>query len=466
MWRPWRRRPAPRGDPRPGARSRRRAWRSRSLDRAPRRRHADGRLRVPVAAAARVGAVARRSCSSSCTRRRARHAVRALVAAAGRGRQAQLRPLPVALADLRARSSATHGSVGRFLVAASLITVVVTELSYRYVETPVRQGAPAALVARTPAPARSPWSCSSRRASCMLARRLLRRGAARSIRPPAAPTPTFEAPTTVAHLLPYRRRAPVRRRSRPAAGRRPTDAAARRPRRGHRRRLAGPLAGGQPAGRHRVDVPDHGRLDRRLQRLRRRTGASARAHGVPQLLRRSARAGSTSGRRAVTTADASVALVVLGAWDVFDLRDRRRHGPDVRHAGVGRVRPRAACSEGIDALVGGRCAKVALLEVRVHATDLASRAPAVPALPERADDAARRPRQRAVARPWPPRTRRRRRSSTGPTRGAATRRSPTDVGMRWDGVHVYKPGAKPDLRDDRPRPPGAPEARFRHGEGG
>ena len=87
---------------------------------------------------------------------------------------------------------------------------------------------------------------------------------------------------------------------------------------------------------------------------------------------------------AVTRADASVALVVLGAWDVFD-----------RETGDGSVLTfgtaawdadlRAHLQEGIDALVGAG-AQVALLEVPCM-RPISVEGAAVPPLPERADDA-------------------------------------------------------------------------------
>ena len=66
----------------------------------------------------------------------------------------------------------------------------------------------------------------------------------------------------------------------------------------------------------------------------------------------------------------------------------------------------------------------------------------MPALPERGDDARVAHlndllRQVAAADPANVYVRQRARPN-----GATTRRSATDLGYRWDGVHVYKPGAK------------------------
>ena len=74
---------------------------------------------------------------------------------------------------------------------------------------------------------------------------------------------------------------------------------------------------------------------------------------------------------------------------------------------------------------------------------------AVPPLPERADDARVAHvndvfRSVAAANAGDDDVRRRART------GAATRRMATDTGMRWDGVHVYKPGRQADLRHHRP----------------
>ena len=139
VWRPWR--------GQPGGAVATRAGRSTlavggaalgGARRASPRGHADGGLRVPVAAAAGVGAAlvavlvavhpaARgiRPCSSW----------RPLVAVGKRSYGLYLWHWPIFVL-----AGATHGSVGRFVVALA-VTVVVTELSYRFVETPVRRGA-------------------------------------------------------------------------------------------------------------------------------------------------------------------------------------------------------------------------------------------------------------------------------------------------------------------------------------
>ena len=141
--------------------------------------------------------------------------------------------------------------------------------------------------------------------------------------------------------------------------------------------------------------------------------------------------------QAVRTANAQVALVMLGAWDVFDLRQTSAwlvfasepHDAEIR----------ARLGEGI-AAVRAAGARVALLEVPCMRPVETTRSP-VPALPERGDD--RRVahlndllRESAAADPadvfFVP----------GPAAWCQDPTVATDLSYRWDGVHVYKPGAK------------------------
>jgi peptidoglycan/LPS O-acetylase OafA/YrhL len=139
---------------------------------------------------------------------------------------------------------------------------------------------------------------------------------------------------------------------------------------------------------------------------------------------------------AATSAKADVALVVIGAWDVFDLRlaDRvlKFGTPEADAYFLAHVQ------EGIDALKAAG-SQVALLEVAcMRPKDV--KGAGVPALPERADD--RRTahlnqllRQVAAADPA---------NVTfvaGPAQWCTDEAISTDLGYRWDGVHVYKPGA-------------------------
>ena len=134
---------------------------------------------------------------------------------------------------------------------------------------------------------------------------------------------------------------------------------------------------------------------------------------------------------------ADVALVVLGAWDVFDL--------SVDDTSVGFASPEfdrlftARLGEGVDAMAA-RGARVALLEVACMRPQSVEGA-GVPPLPERADDARVAHlndllRQVAASRS----------ASTvfveGPDEWCSDAAIAADLSYRWDGVHVYKPGAK------------------------
>ena len=128
---------------------------------------------------------------------------------------------------------------------------------------------------------------------------------------------------------------------------------------------------------------------------------------------------------------------MLGAWDVFDLRQTSAwlvfasepHDAEIR----------ARLGEGIAALRAAG-ARVALLEVPCMRPVETTQSP-VPALPERGDD--RRVahlndllREAAAADP----------ANVvfvaGPTAWCQDPTVATDLSYRWDGVHVYKPGAK------------------------
>ncbi len=130
-----------------------------------------------------------------------------------------------------------------------------------------------------------------------------------------------------------------------------------------------------------------------------------------------------------------VVLVVLGAWDVFDLEVD------------GVIYPFASAAfddlfttqllTGVDTMIANG-AKVALLEMacmRPQDVDGAG----VPALPERGDDsrvAHLNDLQRIVADSRPDVT-----FVEGPDEWCTDEAIASDLGYRWDGVHVYKPGA-------------------------
>ena len=133
---------------------------------------------------------------------------------------------------------------------------------------------------------------------------------------------------------------------------------------------------------------------------------------------------------------ADVALVVLGAWDVFDMQDdgtTYRFGTPQADAHF-----TSSLQSGIDAMKAAG-AHVALLEVACMRPQDVEGA-GVPALPERGDDARVAHlndllRSAAAADPA---------SVTfvdGPDEWCNDEAIATDLGHRWDGVHVYKPGA-------------------------
>lgn len=138
---------------------------------------------------------------------------------------------------------------------------------------------------------------------------------------------------------------------------------------------------------------------------------------------------------ATAASGSDVTLVVLGAWDVFDLET------DSETLTFGT----AAWDDyfltnlrsGIDAITGGG-SKVALLEVACMRPQDVEGA-GVPALPERADDdrvAHLNALMRRVADQHPATT-----FVEGPDEWCNNEAVATDLGMRWDGVHVYVPGA-------------------------
>jgi peptidoglycan/LPS O-acetylase OafA/YrhL len=134
---------------------------------------------------------------------------------------------------------------------------------------------------------------------------------------------------------------------------------------------------------------------------------------------------------------ADVALVVVGAWDVFDIEgdDGRIYGFDTP---AGDELFAANLMSGIDAMLA-EGANVALLEVAcMRPVDVDGAG--VRALPERGDDArVAHVSQllRWVASRYGPEVR----MVEGPDEWCTDEDIATDLGYRWDGVHVYKPGA-------------------------
>jgi hypothetical protein len=143
------------------------------------------------------------------------------------------------------------------------------------------------------------------------------------------------------------------------------------------------------------------------------------------------------GKWASVAGSADVMLVVLGAWDVFDL--------DIDGVGYSfgttawNQRFTTSLLTGIDAAVSAG-SHVALLEVACMRPQASSGA-AVPALPERAEDKRvahlngllRRVAAERVGRVS---------FIEGPRAWCDDPAIASDLSYRWDGVHVYRPGAK------------------------
>ena len=308
---------------------------------------------------------------------------------------------------------ATHGSMRR-VASALAVTVVASELTYRYVELPVRRGALGDWW-RTAGETRgrpllAAFVVTVIVAGCYVAvdpyDRAEGGGDAEFVAPPPPPTTVAAAPPT----LP--------------------------------RRIA--VVGDSQAHSLAVNLPDgiestftvtDGSLD----------GCSIYDAGRVHSARASFRNAfeictgwPAKWAAAAEQADAEIVLVVLGAWDVFDLETgdgtRLAFGTPAWDEYV-----RANLETGIAALLGSG-ARVALLEVPCMRPVEAEGA-GVPPLPERGDDARVAHvnelfRTVAAAQPG---------AVTfveGPDAWCADEAVATDVAMRWDGVHVYKPGAK------------------------
>ncbi len=131
-----------------------------------------------------------------------------------------------------------------------------------------------------------------------------------------------------------------------------------------------------------------------------------------------------------------VAVVVIGAWDVFDVEADGQTLPFGTSGNDARFT--AGVQRGVDALVGAG-AEVALLEVACMRPQDVTGA-GVPALPERGMDdriAHLNDLLRQVAAANPDTTT----FVTGPPE-YCTEPIASDLAYRWDGVHPYKPGAK------------------------
>jgi hypothetical protein len=131
-----------------------------------------------------------------------------------------------------------------------------------------------------------------------------------------------------------------------------------------------------------------------------------------------------------------VALVVLGAWDLFDIRDGENQ-IEFASTEYDRLFSRRLRS-GLDALAFAG-AHAALLEVPCM-RPVDARGAAVPALPERGDDA-RVAHLNMLLRRAAARDPGRVTFVEGPDEWCAEGAIATDVDYRWDGVHVYRQGA-------------------------
>ena len=138
-----------------------------------------------------------------------------------------------------------------------------------------------------------------------------------------------------------------------------------------------------------------------------------------------------------TNARADVALIVIGAWEVLDLEvGKLRFKVDTIPADTLFV---SQLKKGIDALRATRTA-VAVLEVPCM-RPVDSKGGPVPALKERGDDARTGHLNeliREVVESYPSQVT----FVEGPTEWCSNPKVSTSLSYRWDGVHVYKPGAK------------------------
>ncbi|WP_162942387.1 acyltransferase family protein [Desertimonas flava] len=328
-------------------------------------------------------------------------------------------------------AEAYHGSVARF-VAASLVTVVVSEACYRYVETPVRHGA------------LSTWWRSGGGTRGRLVPTAVAGcvglgivGFYASVEPfdraeggeaiEFVAPPTTGAPTTVATVA-------------AGIGAPPTTA------------VPTTVVDNVPdlvvVGDSTADALVKNAPDGLEETFDVTNGAVPGCSVYDSGSVRSARAGFRNSftvcegwadewRSAAEDAGAEIALVVLGAWDVFDLTtsdgDLLQFGTSDWDYYVA-----ARLQEGIDALVSTG-AHVGLLEVPCMRPKDVNGA-AVPALPERADDARvahLNELWRWVASQNPDTVS----FVPGPDEWCGDERISADLAYRWDGVHVYTPGA-------------------------
>jgi hypothetical protein len=132
-----------------------------------------------------------------------------------------------------------------------------------------------------------------------------------------------------------------------------------------------------------------------------------------------------------------VALVVIGAWDVFDIADGSTSYGFATPEGDARFVDNL--SSGIDAMLA-EGANVALLEVACMRPQDVEGA-GVRALPERGDDTRVAHVNELLRETAASYDSARVEFVRGPAEWCTDETIATDLGYRWDGVHVYKPGA-------------------------
>ena len=319
-----------------------------------------------------------------------------------------------------------HGSPARFILALA-ITALCSELCYRYVEMPVRRGALGEWW-RTAGPARVRVLAAAAVTVAVLAGLYAAvrpydraRGGDATFAPPAAARPATRAPR-VAPRKP---------------GVAPTTTAP----------VALPrhvvLVGDSQAHSLAANVPAG--LDATLSITDGSVvGCSVYDSGTVHSTREGFATSFTmcdgwqdEWAGAVREADADIALVVLGAWDVFDIETE-----DGELLTFGTPEWDAhflsGLQDGIDAVTGAG-AKVAVLEVPcMRPKDVEGAG--VPALPERGDDT-RVAHVNEVLRAVAAANARTTTFVEGPDEWCDDETVANDLTMRWDGVHVYQPGA-------------------------
>jgi peptidoglycan/LPS O-acetylase OafA/YrhL len=313
---------------------------------------------------------------------------------------------------------ATSGSTGRVFVALAL-TVAVAELSYRYVEVPVRKGA----LGRWWATAGEQRGYAALAAGATVLAVGFGYAAVKPFdRAAGGDEVAFEAPAAIVAdpaVTPSSVVAPAGPRRLVVVGDSQAHSLAINLPKGIESTFT--VSDGSESG---CSVYDTGRVRSTRQSF---DNSFAMCAGWAQRWTESA-----------ADADAEIALVVLGAWDVFDLRTAQGSWLTFGSAAWDDY-VRTRLQQGIDALAAAGT-HVAVLEVPCM-RPVSVEGAAVPPLPERADDsrvAHLNTLFRSVAAENPATTT----FVDGPTEWCSDESVATDLAMRWDGVHVYKPGAK------------------------